>query len=115
MTDKYNLSEGKHEDMGVFVKTNQKGKKKVYINFITAKESPLEFVHSKITINVKQMKKFLEYFEEWAETNNNGYLMWDNLKSGDKLYTVWNDYVKQPEKTGADHMPDRESTDDLPF
>ena len=58
-------------------------------NFITAKESPLEFVHSKITINVKQMKKFLEYFEEWAETNNNGYLMWDNLKSGDKLREDW--------------------------
>jgi len=115
MDEKYNLAEGKHDDIGVFVKTNKNGKKKVYINFLTVKESPLEFVHSKVSINVKQMKKFLEFFGDWADKNNNGYLMWDELKSSDKIYTAWNDYVKPPETTGADHMPDRETTDDMPF
>jgi|TARA_Y100000361_G_scaffold33551_1_gene28142 hypothetical protein len=80
-----------------------------YINFVTYKTSPLDWLHGKQSINVKQAIAYLTHIQEWCDKNNNGYLMLDNRynKKGE-VYTCWTNYTKPKELTNDQHLKDRE-------
>ena len=89
-----------------------------FVNSIIPKTSNLDFVVCKLSVKVDELQAFLKTKQEFAN-GNNGFITIDILKSKNdpsKIYSKFSDWKpKQEQVTSAQHQPDRELNNDLPF
>lgn len=90
-----------------------------FLNFLFARKGKYDFIVSNVSVKAEEMIAWLKDNKETADANN-GFITFDILKSQkdpNKYYakTFKPDASKKKAVTAKEHMPDRESVDDLPF